>query len=70
MKFIGIFLFSKVCLATLIINSILVVVQLSGRITPTNRPDSRTTGYEPDMRYDPIRDIDDRRASVRKSKPQ
>ena len=36
-----IFLFSKVCLATLQFNSISVIIWLSGRISPTIRPDSR-----------------------------
>ena len=36
-----IILFSKVCLGTLQINSILVINRLSGRISPTIRQDSR-----------------------------
>ena len=36
-----IFLFSKVCLTTLKINSILVIIRLSGRVSPTIWPDSR-----------------------------
>ena len=58
-----IFLFSKVCLATIQFNSNLVTIRLSGRISHTirpdsripekNRPDSRITGYQPDIRCDP-----------------
>ena len=33
--------FSKVYLATLQVNSILVIIRLSGRISPTIQPDSR-----------------------------
>ena len=36
-----VFLFSKIRLATLQINSMLVIIRLSGRISPTTRPDSR-----------------------------
>ena len=40
-KLSRIFLFSKVCLATFQINSTLVIIRLSGRMSPTIRPDSR-----------------------------
>ena len=57
-----IFLFSKLYLAFLQINSILFINGQSGRISPAIRPDSwipekhagsRITGYEPDIRCDP-----------------
>ena len=56
------FIFSKTCLATPQITSFLVIIRLSGRILPTirsdsripeNGPESRITGYEPDIRCDP-----------------
>ena len=38
---LSITLFSRVCLATIQFNSILVIIRLSGWISPTIRPDSR-----------------------------
>ena len=56
-------LFSKVLLGALQINSILIIIRLFGRISPTtrpdsripeNRPDSQITGYELDTWFDPF----------------
>ena len=43
---------SRMFLISLQINSFIIIIRLSGWISSTIRPDSRITGYQPDIRCD------------------